>query len=129
MNQRLQIVALAFAALFGLQPALAALSCPMNAVAPCAPACGMDMSQMGMDCPMPHQAAGSGCVRDCCQSGVPLAVAHLSSGSKPRTIRTLFLIAAGDKQLAKNAAHAPVPADSLSAASPPRHILFQVFRV
>jgi len=129
MSKRLQIVALVVAAVFGLQPALAALSCPMNAVAPCAPACGMDMSQMGMDCPMPHQAAGTGCVRDCCQSGVPPAVAHVSSGSKPRTIRTLFSIAAGDKLLAESAAHAPVPAESLAAASPPRHILFQVFRI
>jgi hypothetical protein len=86
------------------------------------------MSQMGMDCQMPHQIAGTGCFQDCCQHGLPQVVAQLASGAKPKAARTQLVLMAPQMTTELQTAFAATPPDAVVAAPPPRYILFRVFR-
>lgn len=127
MSKRLQIAALAVASLLAVQPSLAALSCPMAAAA--TPACGMSMSQMAMECPMHPQAASSGCLRDCCPNTLPQAVTHFFSSSRHKAAGAPHGIVAPTEPQSPVRAGISVPPGTLASASPPRHILLQVFRI
>jgi hypothetical protein len=128
----LQIVSVLVVALLGSQPALAGISCTMGAPAsmPCAPGCNMTaMSQMGMDCQMPLQIAGTGCFQDCCQQGLPQLQAQLTSGAKPKAARSQLVLIAPQMASAPQSAVASTPPETLAAATPPRYILFRVMRI
>jgi hypothetical protein len=87
------------------------------------------MSQMGMDCQMPHQIAGTGCGQNCCHNAFPQGIVPSASGAKPKAFRTahfaLITPAATDcgYGLCGRAAR------KRYAAAPARYILFQVFRI
>jgi hypothetical protein len=132
MKRILQIVAVLSVALLAAQPALAGLSCTMEAPTsmPCVPGCDMTaMSQMGMDCQMPLQIAGTGCFQDCCQRGLPQVVAQLASGAKPKAARTQLVLIVPQIAPALQRSFAATPPDAIVAAAPPRYILFRVFRI
>lgn len=132
MKRILQIVSVLVVALLAAQPALAGLSCTMGEPAniPCAPDCNMAaMGQMGMDCQMPLQLAGTGCFQDCCRQGMPQAVAQLTSGAKPKAARTELVLMAPQMATALETAFRATPPDAIAAAAPPRYILFRVFRI
>jgi hypothetical protein len=132
MTKRLlQIVAVFVVALLCAQPALAGMSCAMGAPAstPCAPDCGMAMGHMGIDCQMPLQIAGTGCIQDCCQQGLPQVVAQLTAGAKPKAAGTQFLQVPPTIALAVHTAFVAMPPGDIASAGPPRYILFRVFRI
>jgi len=132
MKRFLQIVAIAVIAILAAQPALAGLTCGMLTVpsAPCAPACGMAMSQMGMDCQMAEHVAGSGCLQECCRNGFPQGVVQSSTSAKPKIAGTGLVTAFPQLASPAQAALAAAPTmDAIVAAAPPRHILIRVFRI
>jgi hypothetical protein len=86
------------------------------------------MSQMGMDCQMPMQMTGSGCIRDCCQQGLPQMAAQLTNGAKPKTAAIQILLMAPPMAPPAQLALATAPPGSIPAA-PPRYILFRAFRI
>ncbi|MGD0891177.1 MAG: hypothetical protein ABR923_06560 [Terracidiphilus sp.] len=127
----LQIVAVLVAALLCAQPALAGLNCTMGAPAsiPCAPDCGMAMSQMGMDCQTPLQVAGTGCFQNCCQQGLPQVVAQLTAGAKPKASGTKILLMTPTVAPAAEMALVVTPPGDIVSGTPPRYILFRAFRI
>jgi hypothetical protein len=132
MKRFLQIVAVAVVAILAAQPALAGMTCGMLRVpiGPCAPACGMAMSQMGADCQMAKHVAGSGCMQECCRNGFPQGVLQSSTPAKPKAAGTQIVTAF--PQLAPHVQAASAAAPTISAivaAAPPRHILISVFRI
>ena len=131
MKKILQIVAFALVAVLTAQPAVAGLTCGMTVspVAACAPACGMGMSQMGANCPMPHHGTDTGCLQDCCRNGWPQAVVQSASKAKPKAARTGYLQTAPNPSPAGMAAFAAQPREEIVAAGPARHILLRVFRI
>jgi hypothetical protein len=140
MKRLLQIAALISVVLLAGQPAFAGLPCAEGAATKmgCAVGCTMSMSQagamqMGADCPMPAQAATSGCGQNCCQhgllQGLTQPVATSQSKKQFKTGRTTHFAAAPQMILSASPTIAAPPPD-LSIASPPaRYILFQVFRI
>jgi hypothetical protein len=129
MKRLLQIVSVLVIALLAAQPALAGLTCNMEAPGSmaCAPVCAMATNQMGMDCQMPQQVAGAGCMEDCCQHGLPQAVAQFATGAKPKApqlLPTTLPMAPPAETV-----FAVTPPGGIIAATPPRYILFRVFRI
>ena len=132
MKSLLNIVAFALVALLAAQPVLASASCGMGMAdkVPCAPACGMQTSEMGADCQMNQQAVGSVCDQDCCRDGLPLGLAQLAATDKQRTPRAdLAFWAQPDAPLAQGAAAKARPPIPIISAAPSRYILFRVFRI
>lgn len=132
MKRLLQFAALALVALLAAQPALAGTSCNMGEPdkAPCAPGCGMQMSEMGADCQMHQQAVGPFCDQTCCRDGLPAGLAQLAGGDKQRPQRAdlSYLVSPVGMANEGTASKAPPPLP-LASTSPPRYILFQVFRI
>jgi hypothetical protein len=131
MKKVLQIVAAALVAVLTAQPAIAGLTCGIRVspAAECVPACGMAMSQMGADCPMPHHGADTGCLQDCCRNGWPQAVVQSAAKARPKAARARFLQAAPSPVPTGSAAFAASLREEIAAAGPARHILLQVFRI
>jgi len=131
MKKLLQLVALAAVGVLAFQPALSSVACVMGTPAsvPSAPRCAMAMSPMGMRCQMPPHVSGTGCQQDCSQCGMAKSFALSSAGAKPKAGKAqLFLPMPMMAQVA--IAHvADEPPGTLIASSPPRYILFQVFRI
>ncbi|MGA2634165.1 MAG: hypothetical protein ABSF16_08020 [Terracidiphilus sp.] len=131
MKRFLQIVALAVVASLAAQPALAGVTCAMGApaMAPCAPDCGMSMSQMGMDCQMPIQIAGTGCEMNCCHNAFLQGIVPSASGLRQKILRTahfeLVPLTVTDPVTVIVAA----PPGGITASASARYILFQVFRI
>ncbi len=98
-------------------------------MAHCAPDCGMSMSQMGMDCQMPMQIAGTGCDMNCCHNAFLQGIVPPASGLKQKVLRTAQF------ELVPQAATDPAtifvaaPPGSITSTAPARYILFQVFRI
>ena len=131
MKRALPIAVALLAALLVAQPALAGLNCGMTIAPgiPCAPACGMAMSQMAADCPMHQSPSDIGCLEDCCRTNALPAIVQPVSKFKLRVIASpialaLPLCVAASSRLL----FVHLPAD-LHASPPPRCILFRVFRI
>lgn len=129
MKSLVQFVAVLAIALLAVQPAVAGLPCEDAARTTCAPGCPMSMNGMGLDCPMASRMAAGACSENCCGHALPQVTAPLA-------------VAEGIK-LAASAAPSMLPG-SISITelviarwtpiearftSPPRHILYQVFRI
>jgi hypothetical protein len=130
MKKFLQLVAVLAIAVLTTQPALAGLTCGMGTTSslPCAPHCPMAMRSMGMNCQMPR-ASRSGCMQECCRFGWPQAVVRSAAGARPKAaLAPSFLAVPAAASANITVSSAPLPGD-LAAASPPRHILFRVFRI
>jgi hypothetical protein len=130
MKKYLQLVAVLAIALLTAEPALAGLTCSMGTASalPCAPHCPMAKHRMGMNCQMPR-ASRMGCMQECCRFGWPEATVKSAQGNKPKAAVSAISIAnrvATEGPITAYAA--PSPSD-LVASSPPRHILFRVFRI
>jgi hypothetical protein len=125
MKKFLQFVAVMVVAVLATQPALAGLTCTMVAASvPCAPRC-----PMVVDCPMAHHGASADCLQDCCRYPLPQAISRSSRQAKPKADRApMFMLVPAIPQSTHPAFAAPPPGD-LAAASPPRNILLQVFRI
>jgi hypothetical protein len=130
MKKLLQLVAVLAIALLTAGPALAGLTCSMGTASalPCAPHCPMAMHHMGMDCQMP-QASRMGCMQECCRFGWPQAVVRSAHGVKPKAAVSAIFVAVPFAATGATAAAAAPPPGDLVASSPPRHILFRVFRI
>jgi len=134
MKRVLQVVAVVVIAVLAAQPAVAGMTCGMLTVANVncghgASLCGMAMSQMGMDCPMPEHVAGTGCLQECCQHGFPQGVVQAASGVKPKAGGTELFMVLPAMTPAPSLSFAAPPPDSIVASAPPRYILLQVFRI
>lgn len=131
MKKVLQIVVVALVAVLTAQPAIAGLTCGMRVspVAAGASACGMEMSEMGAHCPMPHHGTDTGCLQDCCRNGLPQAVVRSALKAKPKAARAKFLQPAPSPLATGSAIFAAPPREEIAAAGPARHILLQVFRI
>jgi len=131
MKRFIQFAAFIAVALLAAQPALAGLPCEMGTSASghCAPCCHKAMSRMGMDCPMHHQVTASGCGQSCCHDALPLGVAELAAGVKPKAGRTDFFAVAPQIASEANAPFVAAPPGNTCARAPARYILFQVFRI
>jgi hypothetical protein len=84
---------------------------------------------MGMNCPMPHQVAASGCVQSCCHDALPQGVALLSAGEKSKAARTMLFVPAAQMGSIARPVFQVSPPEDIVAAAPARYILFQVFRI
>lgn len=131
MKRFLQFVAVIIAVLLATQPALAGMSCEMGTPASmhCAPCCHKAMSRMGMDCPMQHQVAASGCDQSCCSDALPQGVVLLAAGVKPKAGKAEFVAVAPQVVATTGAAFVSAPPGNAVTAAPARYILFQVFRI
>jgi hypothetical protein len=131
MKRVLQFVAVVVVAMLAAQPALAGMQCEMGtaAIGHCAPCCHKVLRHMGMDCPMPHQVAASGCDQSCCHDALPRGVALLAAGVKPKAGRVEFIAVAPPMVAEADAAFMAAPPGYSVAAAPARYILFQVFRI
>jgi len=131
MKRFIQFVAVVVIALLAAQPALAGMQCEMGTPASghCAPCCHKAMSHMGMDCPMPHQVADSGCGQNYCHDALPQGVALLAAGVKLKAGKTEFLVVMPQMVAEANAPFVAAPPGNKVAAAPARYILFQVFRI
>ncbi|MGA2216871.1 MAG: hypothetical protein ABSG51_02210 [Terracidiphilus sp.] len=129
MKRVLQVAAVVVIAVLAAQPALAGVTCGMLTVArtACVSPCGMAMSQMGMDCPMPEHVAGTGCLQECCRHGFPQGVVQ-SAGVKPKTGGTELIMVSPAMTPDASLSFAPAR-DFIIASAPPRYILLQVFRI
>jgi hypothetical protein len=89
----------------------------------------MAMSQMGSDCQMPHQFAGSACMRDCCRQGIPQAIANRDKVAMPRLDpgQDSAILPAAVRGTAQTPA--PWPPGQLKISGRSRHVLLQVFRI
>jgi hypothetical protein len=118
------------AVLLGAQPALASLSCDMGASAKqtCVPECGVAMSLMGDDCPMPSQIKCGYFGQSCCNDAQPPSNIRLTTKTKSNGDRTKYLsvplVAVADR-----AFYVAPSSARFTATGPPRYILLQVFRV
>jgi len=131
MKKFFQLVAVVAIALLTSQPAIAGLTCGLVPPAnlPCAPHCPMSMSHTGSKCEVPLQASRSGCQQESCRFGWPQAVVRSVAGARHKAILTpLFLASPAAAPANIMVSSAPPPGD-LAEASPPRHILFRVFRI
>jgi hypothetical protein len=131
MKKFFQFVAVVAIALLTSQPAIAGLTCGLVPPAnlPCAPHCPMSMSHTGLKCQVPLQASRMGCQQESCRFGWPQAVVRSAAGAKPKAIVSpLFLALPAVAPTGITTSAAPLQGD-LVAASPPRHILFRVFRI
>jgi hypothetical protein len=89
----------------------------------------MAVSHAGMTCHRHAPAVGSECLQDCCRHGAPQGVIQATSGTKPKAGGTQILMEAVPALTHLDMAFAVPPLESIVAASPPRHILLQVFRI
>lgn len=131
MKRFLQIVALAVVASLAAQPALAGVTCAMGipANASCAPDCGMSMSQMGMDCQVPMQMAGTGCDMNCCHNAFLQGIVPTATGLKQKALRTADFALVPEAVTDQATIIVAAPPGSSATAAPARYILFQVFRI
>jgi hypothetical protein len=131
MKKVFQLVGVALVAVLTAQPAIAGLTCRITVPSrmACTPAMDMTMAQMGMSCPMHRHGAGSGCLQECCRNGWPPAVVRSAGKAKPRMGDTRLLLADVYPALGRATGFAIPPAEEIGAASPPRYILLQVFRI
>ena len=89
----------------------------------------MSMSHTGLKCQVPLQASRTGCQQESCRFGWPQAVVRSAAGAKPKAIvPPLFWALPAEAPTGITTFAAPLPGD-LAAASPPRRILFRVFRI
>jgi hypothetical protein len=131
MKRFLSIVAVAVAAVLAAQPALAGLTCGML-TAPshhCADHCDQAKSRLGMDCPMPPDVAGTGCLQDSCQHGFPQGVVRTASGERPKAEGNLFLVPTPFTSQSLSPLSSALAPDALVTAAPDRQVLLRVFRI
>jgi hypothetical protein len=131
MKRFLQIVAVLAITLLSVQPAIAGLTCDLGAPAglTCAPHCPMAGSHVSKDCQKPLHASRTGCQQESCRFGWPQAVVRSTQIAKTKAIAAPFFLALPTAAPAKASASTAPPPSDLAAASPPRHILFRVFRI
>jgi hypothetical protein len=131
MKTLLKLVAVILVALLAAQPALAGMQCEMGTSASGhrATCCHKAMTRMGMNCPMHHKVAASGCDENCCHDALQQGVAQLSAGVKPKAGRAEFIALASRSVLDSYAPFGSAPPGNAVAAAPARYILFQVFRI
>lgn len=124
-----KIVALAVAGVLCAYPALAGASCDMGSASkmPCKPDCGMTMSGMGMDCPMPVQASKLGCAENCCQNSMQPGVTQMDG--KPKGLRAELITILPPATAVEGKFVANLRTEERVDTGPPRFILFQVFRI
>jgi hypothetical protein len=131
MKRFLQFVAVVMVVLLTAQPALAGMSCEMGTPASGhrASCCHKAMSRVGMNCPMHHKIAASGCEQSCCYDALPQGVALLAAGVKPKAGRADCFIVVPRMVAEADAPFVAAPPGNTIAAAPARYILFQVFRI
>ena len=131
MKRLFQCAAVLVAALLGVQPALAGLTCTMRVQGPdhCAFHCPKAMSQMAPDCPMSNQAGGNTCLQDCCKRVPPQALVRSSDQAKPKFALAVEILA---PSLALPSTFADSVVREPRASIPSgleRHVLLCVFRI
>lgn len=131
MNKLFQCAAFLVAALLGVQPALAGLTCTMRVQSPdhCAFHCPKAMSQMAPDCPMSNQAGGDTCLQDCCKRVPPQAIVRSSETAKPKFVLAVAILL---PSFALPSAFASSTVRQPRASIPSgleRHVLLRVFRI
>jgi hypothetical protein len=127
MKRSFQIFAVLLIALLVAGPALAE-ACTLSDMSMGA-LCPMGMAGMGVDCPMLHRVAGPDCSQDCCNRPAPQAIVIPGFPVKPKfqtvTQHLALLATPPATETASTLERAPLRV----AASPPRYILFRVFRI
>jgi hypothetical protein len=131
MKRLLQFVAFIMVAMLAAQPALAGMQCGRGTPASGqrAACCHKAMSRMGMNCPMHHKVAATGCEQSTCNDALPRGVVLLAAGIKQKAGRAEFIAVAPRLVLDADAPFGSAPPGNAVAAAPARYILFQVFRI
>ena len=131
MKRLLKFVAVVMVAMLAAQPALAGMQCEMGTPANGhrASCCHKAMSRMGMNCPMHHKVAATGCDQNCGNDALPQGIAQLAAGVKPKAGKAEFIAVAPRLVADEDAAVRSAPPGNAVAAAPARYILFQIFRI
>ena len=125
MKKLLQCVSILAMGLLIAPASLAALLCASVGQSM---ACPMAASEMGPDCPMAGAASASNCPENCCSQPSLLKVLAWAHPVRPklRNLPTAIMPPAIAAAKPVQALARPI---NPSASSPPRFILFQVFRI
>jgi len=123
MKKRLQIAAVMLAGLLAAQPSIAALACQANA------GCSMGMSEMGPNCPMTRSQAADACTPGCCDHAAAALSREWATLAKPEALAQNAVLSCARESGPPMMFSGSVGSCSLAASSPPRYILYRVFRI
>jgi hypothetical protein len=125
MKLAFQFAAAFLALMVAVQPVSAAAACGMASPV----SCPMGMSQMSPDCLMAQQIAEAGSIADCCNHAMPRTAAAAVAPEKRRAAIIIGLILPSVSLPETMAATAAIELPVAVSSSPPRYILYNVFRI
>lgn len=128
MKRAFQIAAAILMLVLPVRPALADATCRMG-MATSQAACPMGMDEMGPDCPMAQHMAQDACAQDCCNHALPQTAVIPGTSAKPRSSAAAPTMTCASGSPEAQAPFAPSSTPIAAGSSPPRYILYRIFRI
>jgi len=128
MKRIVQLAAVVVVTLLAGLPTAEALTCPLRANA-AASGCSMSMGTMSTDCPFAQGMAANECLRDCCNCGLPKLLGPIAVRVNQKQGLPVQFVALVALSADSQSAGATRPDEPVLSSSPPRYLLYRVFRI